>query len=654
MRLFKRRAPREGVSQAGRYPQPFSEVLHPRATWWYRFLLGRPMDGIRWGNGTFWRDATSGEDHTWLRLAGWKRAAVRLLAGPALLWSIAVSIAALLQQWDVLLLLLQWAIVLVAPPVVLRDVLRALRRHGLVLPVLQRVTDAESLERSWRWSTVRVLEGVEHWRRTKVAPVAQTLAVRTGAVIHQADAHHYVTVPRDYADGGQVEVRLPRAALAMNETARRTLAKALGERLGIEQNMEHRYELELEQPRLLLSATVLPPDFVSFTDLLHALEQADTVEHRFVKFVVGKAGAEVLSVNLQSDSPHLALSAGSGGGKSEFIKQVIAQWLHWGGFVIIMDWKEGSQAWAEGLPGVRYIKQPEALHDMCVAIGEEVEYRKANPHAERIPLLVISEEWNVTSPVLSEYWFNYRAGLDLEERRTTPTKSPAHGALMKLNFTGRALGMHQFLVAQRFSARVTNGNADLRESFTTIFLTRWKGATWKMLTDIKPIPKKLTKPGQWMAVTGDEMVRFQAGLWADDEAREWSMSGQPNPASPWVLRGAPRPPVQASTQEDQLGLALTVPSVVPTLIDNAIEAEIVPDRAMRKLRDLVDAVDHFGITLNILQMAAKGNAKYPNFPDVAGGDQFSGYLYYRDEVVEWARKLRAGQAAEAAGKAMRK
>jgi hypothetical protein len=59
---------------------------------------------------------------------------------------------------------------------------------------------------------------------------------------------------------------------------------------------------------------------------------------------------------------------------------------------------------------------------------------------------------------------------------------------------------------------------------------------------------------------------------------------------------------------------------------------------------MVDALDHLAITHSILQTASKRD---PNFPKVQGGSQFNGYLYDQSEVLEWARRKRAAEAAEA-------
>lgn len=627
------RKAREGVEQGHFYPEPAWITARPKLRFWYRFWLGRPMDGQRWTDSTFWRSATRGEDQWWLRLAGWHRAVARVAALTA---PTTTALAVLTHQtlggrWALLLLAAQAVPFLLLAVAVLTY--RVVRSHGVSVPWLRRSTTPE-LERRWEWGSLTLLEGRERWLNERVRPVARTVAAKLNRRYHPKEAAQWVSVPRDYRElgGRPVEILLPQS-FVLTEAARRTLANAAAERLGM-RDPQFTYELEGNAPRLLLTAPTPPPEHVSFADMLPTLERSPEFT-----FVLGMLGSEALSVSLKDDSPHLALSAGSGAGKSELIKLLVAQVLHRGWSVLILDWKEESQEWADGLPGVRYVRDIASLHDACVQIGEEVEWRKANRGGERRRLLVVSEEWGITAPLLADYWSHLRSTAEPEERRTMPLKSPAATALMKLNFTGRSLGMCQLLVAQRFSARVTNGNADLRESFTTIFMSRWKAQTFKMLApDVRPIPRKLTKPGQWLAVTGDEVVRFQAGLWTDEEAREWALAGETPPVSPWSER------YPAGVSDRGHGSDTPTPLGYPGEV-----LELLPHPAaggnvrLRKLSDLVDDLEHLGVTSRILR---DWRDKEAGFPSPKGGAPNSGWLYDQGEVTEFARRKRASQAAE--------
>lgn len=655
MGIFKRRR-LEHVTHLGQYPElPW---IGDRGRAVLRYLLGRPMDNLRWTDATFWRDATSGEASRWLRLAGWKRAAVRVLLPYALLLC---SVSALLHTFGATEQALKLlALHIVAGALVLLPIklTRSVLAYGLRMPVLRRVTeqhgDGAELSRRWSVERLELVTGRLVWEQERVLPLARSLAAplqlpRTR--LHPTEVREWLSVPRDYREhgGAPVVITLPVDFGAVNERARSNLVKVAGERLGMKDPVAE-WQLEGALPSLLLRAPALPPKLVTPADVLQELEQAEEYS-----FVLGRSGAEVLSFSLTEDSPHIALSAGSGAGKSEQIKGLIAQMLHRGWFVLVLDWKGESQEWAKGLPGVRYVTRIEKLHEAVVSMGEEVETRRMMTREERSTrcpkVLVVSEEWGITAPLLAEYWTELRAIAEPEERRTMPLRSPAITAGMKINFAGRSLGISQLLVAQRFSARVTNGNADLRESFGIVLMSRWKSQTQKMLApDVKPFPKKVTTPGRWVAVNGDTAVVYQAVLWSDEEAREYAMSGQPNPLSPFTAPGG-ADDTQLPTMGDSTpsGLGNQFRHVATGRNGGPIALPAAPERQLRKLRDLADSLEPLGVTHQMLMKAARTDAQGdPDFPKAQGGNPSAGYLYDAKEVSTYWRNRRAAEAARRA------
>lgn len=642
---MRRKQAREGIEQGAAYPEWVFISNRPTLRFLYRFLLGRPMDGQRWTDSTFWRSATRGEDQGWLRLAGWHRSLIRctaayvlLLLIPALtLLRFVFGSSAALQLFGAHLIL--WSTI--AAPII---VYKLIRSRGLTLPLPSKAVDAERGAR-WIWSRTVLIHGRREWLLTKLIPVGRVAAPLLQRRFHPREVAQWISVPRDYREHGAapVEILLPQS-FAAQARAQATLIKSVGERLGMRDPVA-RWELEGNAPRLLLSAPVLPPDLVRPADCMLELERSEPYT-----FVLGRSGSEVLTVSLREDSPHIAVSAGSGAGKSEQMKGLIAQALHWGWSILILDWKGESQEWAEGLPGVRYVRQIDALHDMMVSIGEEIEKRRLlrdKAARDALPrVLVISEEWSITAPLLQSYWSELRSLAEPEERRTMPLKSPAIEAGMKLNFTGRSLGFCQLLVAIRFSARVTNGNADLRESFGFVLMSRWKAQTVKMLApDIKPFPKKITTPGRWVAVNGDEAVIFQAILWSDEEARKWATSGTFPPHSPWSLGGvAERLSQQAG---ELLSVASTLGEVAATVAARHNPASQPRPPQLRKLTELADSLEPLGFTHQMLRKAARADGQGdPDFPSAEGGNQFSGYLYDVQKVRTYARNKRAVEAVE--------
>lgn len=231
-----------------------------------------------------------------------------------------------------------------------------------------------------------------------------------------------------------------------------------------------------------------------------------------------------------------------------------------------------------------------------------------------------------------------------------PMRSPALTGFKKMIFTGRSLGMFQMLVAIRFSARVTGGNADLRESFQVILMARYKAQTVKMLAPgIKPFPiNKPKEVGRWVAVMGEEAVVFRAPLATDMEAITWATSGKQPPLSPWSeryslsqgLRGS-----QSATLGNNAapGVAGGSQGELPILEGEAVE--ISPKKLSEMVDDLHDTIDD-SITLKVLKKAA--GDPLSGFPGAVGGTPNLGWRYDPKAVEIWTRKRYAQRAITAA------
>jgi hypothetical protein len=650
----------EKVVEYHHYPEWTFISKRPRLAWWWRFLLGRPMDNVRWTNSTFWHPASRGEANRWLRLAGYQRLMIRLL----LVWlGLMLFATAVLLGIGYLLVLLKGAahpadlllsvlkpvmlahLVVLAPVLIFREFLAA-REHGVRIPWMIREQEQEQeqptkeeLEQEETparriWRMVWVLDGRGAWRRDVVEPVAMALSESLDNVYREGDTD-WITVPRNYLQpgGGKVEILLPTGFSGGMEAKRRVIEKTVAAKLGM-LNPVFDWQVSGRHPRLLVSMPPVPPKVALFKDYRELLERCSE-EYRPVLGVAavarGEKFGELLSAEMVEASPHMALSAGSGAGKSMLLRSIIMQVLNWGWSVIILDWKAESHEWAKGLPGVKYVTRIEDIHDICERIGEEVDIRKElskEERARRPKILVIAEEWNMTSALLTRYWDNLRTTAEPDERRSMPRRSPALTGRESLVFAGRAFGMFDLLAAQRMSNRVFNGNTDARENYMIRLMARYTPQTFKMLIpEVKPVPKP-KELGRWLVWAQDEITFIQALLITDEEAREYALGGEPNALSPFS-EGA----LDATTQRRNVG----------TVQGEQVASDATPPpRIARSLRELADSLESLGITYNMLRNAARSDARGDEkFPAAAGGDQFTGYLYYVDEVKEWVRVRRA-------------
>ncbi|MEV8396006.1 MULTISPECIES: helicase HerA domain-containing protein [unclassified Streptomyces] len=73
------------------------------------------------------------------------------------------------------------------------------------------------------------------------------------------------------------------------------------------------------------------------------------------------AGKTKVSVDLDAESPHVLISAGTGGGKSTILRCITCQFIHNGAHAYVPDFKRISHTWARGVPGRRRARR-DPLH----------------------------------------------------------------------------------------------------------------------------------------------------------------------------------------------------------------------------------------------------------------------------------------------------
>jgi hypothetical protein len=108
-----------------------------------------------------------------------------------------------------------------------------------------------------------------------------------------------------------------------------------------------------------------PPAAVGLDHLLAHLPRLKEWE-----FYIGEAAGGVpVVISLKDDSPHIAVSAGSGAGKSVLAQLIAVQVLRRGGRVLILD-RKGSHRWAVGVAGVDYCTKPVQMHEALIRAAE--------------------------------------------------------------------------------------------------------------------------------------------------------------------------------------------------------------------------------------------------------------------------------------------
>lgn len=405
----------------------------------------------------------------------------------------------------------------------------------------------------------------------------RALAPQVGWPVAGRRPASWLTVPWDFHDNpdAQVRVRLPAGYVHTGKRAE-DVEKTVAAVLGLP-DPDFVDDQERRSPVLYVGRSAPPPLLLPFGEVTDLLGEATDGEP-----LLGMAArGDPVVVNLDSDSPHVAISAGTGAGKSVLLMGMAAQELRRGARLLILDIKRTSHLWAVGLPGVMYCRTPAEIHDALAALDAEIDRRyllieaaadlsgNVDPTIVGPRLLVLAEELNATMAALGSYWAQIRPS------GSPAPPSPALLAWNKLLYMGRAGRMHVLGVAQRLSARA-GGGGDARENFGTRCMARATEASWRMLApEIKPAPPPSQIPGRLHVVAGGLARETQAVLWTPHEARDWASPGwESEPvaepmaepmADPWNMLREQRILEAAPTR-----LALPAASVLVTLREAAV------------------------------------------------------------------------------------
>jgi hypothetical protein len=226
---------------------------------------------------------------------------------------------------------------------------------------------------------------------------------------------------------------------------------------------------------------------------------------------------------LDTESPHVLASLGTGGGKSVLVRAMLTQLLHRGAVAMICDIKRQSHLWARALPNVEYHRDIVDIHHALISLAQEGDRRNRviddDPTAITGPrIVVVMEEANATLKRLQKFWHDNR-------QPGEPKVSPAIDAWGDILFMGRAVRIHVIAVAQYATANSVGGGAE-RENFATRILGRCSRKAWAMLApEILPVPQSSRHAGRVHVVLAGMALETQVMFVNDREAYEYALSG---------------------------------------------------------------------------------------------------------------------------------
>jgi hypothetical protein len=325
-----------------------------------------------------------------------------------------------------------------------------------------------------------------------------------------------VTYAEATVKNGDVFVELPKSFILTEATARGlsdVVERTMGE------------EMDVAWPNLLKSRTVTfsripePPEHVRYEairDKMLALPSGTL-------YLGADARNRDIVVNLDTETPHIGLSMGTGRGKSVLLRLLLAQLAAQGADITILDVGMISLHEFRSLPGAHVEYNVAKCWDLVTLYEQEMMERLeqlVKLDEEEWPAVMatwrrrvlVVEELNSFHVQSQAYWDSIRTSKD----RATP---PVLGQLTNISVMARKVLMHMAVSAQRFEAKLISAAA--RGQMGLRVMANPSMADWRMLGEgPKPRAGYSRKPGRVVAVVAHEAVSVQVGFLERKEAKE--------------------------------------------------------------------------------------------------------------------------------------
>lgn len=497
----------------------------------YRYVSGRPLDGEPRTDGSYLHRGTriltkTGRTSRWSMLPGWQRQLVRLgvpatVAGvtyahqvePQYTTGAFAALAGLggvhgLRRAHQGVKMYRFNSTYVRPTVKTLQAGLGCGVHLDVDPALGTLVERLAKPLS------PAEEAVRAWYGERIEPAVRYLPDRAQRALWAIQARLEPAVKpfrRPVEETGPC-IRLSVDATYLSADDRKLVSSVIGSKIPVRDTVETIDQVG-DKVTMVWKVRKQPPARVELADIEPYL---DTIAED--EFILGLAAdGKPFTVSLADDAPHIAISAGSGAGKSVLAQLLAAQVLRRGGKVVIIDIK-GSHKWAKNLPGVKYCITGEQAHDALVDLAELADQRNTDafdsddddfdPGPRH---LVIMEEVNAGVSILNNYWQGVRVKGD-------PVTSPAVVGLRFLLFTGRSAKINVVAIAQSLTARAIGG-PEARENFAIRCLARYSVNAWKMLCPQAAMPRSSRVRGRWAIVIGDTATGVQVAYLTPAQVR---------------------------------------------------------------------------------------------------------------------------------------
>lgn len=445
-------------------------------------------------------------------------------------------------------------------------------------------------------------------------------------------------VDRDTGAVKSAQLELPAGWPADSKDKDRLVSMA-GAKLGIETPVPE-WQLAGPAPLLRLIHSPPPPGHVKMDALLPELEKLRADQ---LLIGVGKGGNLVIA-SLASESPHIAISMGTGAGKSNLAGWLLFQLLIRGSIGMVIDAKRRmSYPWIlkdeharfAPLPCVGYAYTTAGMHASLAWMSGELNRRgdvafagvdaHGTIHAKvGARLFTIVEELNLAAPRLRDYWRDNRNAAEGD-----PVRSPAFAGLADAAFAGRYVWQNLVFVGQMLTAEVTGSrDSSVREQARVKLLAGYGPKAWAMQAgpDV-PMPPPPTVVGRIQVVNGAAVTAAQVPEMSGVRARELVLASD-MALLPEDMPCRPRMPATVAAGR-----------VLDTGPDQGVATvSVAPAPRLVTLQEAINlGVVHPDTTLSSLRMARhRDRGNFPERADLRGRD----YVYEAQELADYDQARR--------------
>ncbi|MFD5455582.1 hypothetical protein [Streptomyces olivaceus] len=262
---------------------------------------------------------------------------------------------------------------------------------------------------------------------------------------------------------------------------------------------------------------------------------ADDIQEAIASCEVGQVvlgkdeNQDIIIRRLDGETPHWALSVGSGGGKSTFNTSVAIQLIAQGYHIIAADVKRSSVKALEGIPGVYIYNDPKNPQDMRNAVEwfkDEIDARSyvmdKDPDLEFPGLLLLIEEANEFADVSKEWWDDNRKPTSDKYGPADPAADPVWGDVASAARLGRFVRGNILAVFQDLRDQALGGKG-LRNLFRLKFMGNYSVQQWKNVIGTTPVPDSVDKAGRMMLVEGNKNIWIQTLYGPGADLHQWAM-----------------------------------------------------------------------------------------------------------------------------------